>query len=98
MISDLKMPGRSGLEFLDMLTDRGCKVRHMGVISGYWTADALEHASDRGYRVFRKPSGIWEIEHWLRGLLPAMDDYPSLAEYFREGPPTCCPETADTSD
>jgi hypothetical protein len=37
----------------------------MGLMSGYWTPETLEYATEKGFRVFRKPVGIWEIDKWL---------------------------------
>jgi CheY-like chemotaxis protein len=65
LISDIKMPGVTGVQLLDKLFKRQCAVPYMGLMSGYWTPETLEYATEKGFRVFRKPVGIWEIDKWL---------------------------------
>ena len=65
LISDIKMPGVTGIQLLDKLIHRECPVPHMGLMSGYWTPETLEYATEKGFQIFRKPVGIWEIDKWL---------------------------------
>lgn len=65
IITDLNMPGTSGVKFIQKQLSRGCKVKKMAVMSGDWGDPALDIARDLGCKIFKKPFSIFEIKKWL---------------------------------
>ena len=69
LITDNQMPGMSGLELIQWMNDRGCKLpnHRKAVISGSWSHEEQEHALQLGCKIFQKPATIEEIHQWLDG-------------------------------
>lgn len=86
LLTDLKMPGVDGLQFLDGLHQRGCRIRNRAVISAYWTSATMLHAFHRGYRVFEKPAGIWDVGGWLESCAEQIKADRLLADHYRGTP------------
>ena len=55
IISDVNMMGANGIDFLEQLTQKGCKQRHFGIMSGGFSAADLARASELGCKLFTKP-------------------------------------------
>ncbi len=66
IITDLNMPGQSGMDFIENQIRRGCKVNHIAVMSGDWSDPGLNKARHMGLMVFLKPFSILHIRKWLR--------------------------------
>ncbi len=76
LLTDNRMPGISGLEFIDRQVKGGCKgkVANKAVLSGTWSQEELCQAQQLGCKVFEKPYRSEEIETWLEvqeKLIPA---------------------------
>lgn len=67
LLTDNRMPGMSGLEFVDRQVRGGCKgiVGNKAVLSGGWQPAELAEADRLGCQVFHKPYQIQEITAWL---------------------------------
>ena len=67
LITDNQMPGMSGLELIQWINDRGCKLANhpKAVISGSWSNEEHEQAQQLGCKIFQKPATIEEIHQWL---------------------------------
>ncbi|MBW6509174.1 MAG: response regulator [Desulfuromonadales bacterium] len=67
LITDNQMPGMSGLEFIQWIKDRGCKLpnNRRAVISGSWSNEEYEQAQHLGCKIFHKPASMKEIHQWL---------------------------------
>jgi len=65
IITDLNMPGTSGVKFIQRQFSYGCKVKKIAVMSGDWGDPALDIARDLGCKIFKKPFSILEIKKWL---------------------------------
>jgi CheY-like chemotaxis protein len=67
LITDNQMPGMSGLELIQWITDRGCKLpnHRRAVISGSWSSEDYDQAQQLGCKIFQKPASIDEIHRWL---------------------------------
>ncbi len=66
-ITDINMPGLTGLAFIDNQIRNGCKaiVLNKAVMSGAWTDSELDYARKLGCEVFRKPFESDQINTWL---------------------------------
>lgn len=67
IITDNQMPGMSGLEFLEHVRARGCKLPTTckAIISGNWAERDRAQAEASGCKVFHKPTSLDEILTWL---------------------------------
>ncbi len=65
IITDLNMPGTSGVKFIQKQLLHGCKVKKIAVMSGDWEDPALAIARELGCMIFKKPFSILEIKKWL---------------------------------
>ena len=65
IISDVSMPKVSGLEFVDNLRRKGCRIKHIALISGYWTDQDITRAEEIGATVFHKPFHPEVLSEWL---------------------------------
>lgn len=70
LITDNQMPGMTGLELLQQLDNKGCKLSNhrKAIISGSWTNEEYQQARQFGCKIFQKPAAIEEIHQWLDGL------------------------------
>lgn len=87
-ITDLQMPGMSGLDFIENQLNFGCRglTASTAVMSGGWTDGELERARRLGCRTFHKPFDLGEFISWveacekrinpLRGLAATHFDLP----------------------
>ena len=68
IITDVNMPGVSGLNFIENQIRKGCKVQHIAVMSGDWTDPGLKQAKEWGCQVFYKPFSIIKLKDWLDSI------------------------------
>lgn len=66
IISDLDMPRVNGIDLVERLQDKGCRCRHITIISGSGrpSLEMLEMARS-GVRYFPKPVELATINAWL---------------------------------
>lgn len=67
LIIDYRMPGMTGLEFIEMLVQRGCRgsTSNMLVISGNTGDIDMARVRTLGCTVMQKPVSFAELESWL---------------------------------
>lgn len=67
LLTDHTMPEMTGLEFLQMIQRKGCKIQpeRKAIISGNWLAEDLAAAARLGVRVFEKSSSKQQILNWV---------------------------------
>ncbi len=67
MITDNQMPGMTGLEFLEHVRARGCKLPNdsTAIISGNWSKQDHAQALKLGCKIFHKPTSLDAILDWL---------------------------------
>lgn len=75
VVSDNRMPGMTGVEFLDYLSSAECPLppERKALLTGDITQIEFSHAVERGYRVFRKPCSLESLDHWLAEIFPDLD-------------------------
>ena len=73
IITDLQMPLQEGLEFLQELAAKSCKVHRIAILSADISQQTLEHARRLGCRVFTKPDGIHDLLGWLDSEMAHLD-------------------------
>jgi DNA-binding response OmpR family regulator len=82
IISDLNMPFKRGLDFLEEQLSKGCRCRHLALMSGDFEEQDLERASALGITLFPKPFTINQIEAWLHAVEGRIDPARRLASWF----------------
>lgn len=65
LLSDVKMPGETGIELLQHLRCKPCMINRMGLISGCWTEDMREHAKSLEVPAFDKPADLDRLLSWM---------------------------------
>lgn len=65
VILDLNLDMASGLDFAETLRRRGCRARHVALMSGAWSGEDAARAATMGCRMLQKPFSITEIQAWL---------------------------------
>jgi two-component system response regulator FlrC len=65
IISDISMPKVDGLNFIEQLRKKGCKIKNIALISGYWTKDDIKKARKLGCTIFFKPVSPATLTEWL---------------------------------
>lgn len=84
IISDLNMPVKTGIDFLEEQINKGCKCRVFALMSGDLTTADLAWAASLGITVFKKPFTPSEINTWLDQLEKGFDPQRKLADWFLE--------------
>ena len=67
LLTDNRMPNMTGLEFIEVQSQRGCKAKaeNKAVMSGSWTQEERDKAHQLGCKIFKKPYRMNEILAWL---------------------------------
>ena len=86
IVSDLKMPNMTGLEFVENQIIRGCKALNFILISGSWSTSEMERAHELGCMTFNKPLGSRELFAWLDQCEKSIDPERKLWDWFRKDP------------
>lgn len=82
IISDLNMPFKRGLDFLEEQLSKGCRCKNMALMSGDLDQEDIERASGLKIKLFRKPFTIKEIEEWLREIEKTINPARKLSSWF----------------
>lgn len=71
VLSDNRMPEMTGLEFFLYQEQKGCKIPtgHKALISGDISWEEQKKAVSMGYKMFKKPTSLHLIDHWIDGIL-----------------------------
>lgn len=66
MISDFKMPQKTGIELFQLQAQRGCKIdkKMKAIMSGHSDEELLKKCADSGYRFFEKPFDCSDLSGW----------------------------------
>jgi len=84
IISDLRMPRVDGLQFMQAIADKHCRIPVRALMSGYWSAESLKRARQLGCHTFAKPMKVDSIFRWLD------ESAPRFATTVPVIPDSCC--------
>ncbi len=65
IISDIQMLRANGIDFVQQLIEKKCRLPHLAVISESWTEPDRRRAKEFGCKVFEKPLAILKLIEWL---------------------------------
>ena len=65
IISDVNMSGTNGIDFLEGLIQKGCRQRHIALMSGNFSGTDLTRASRLGCTLFSKPLAMAALIAWI---------------------------------
>lgn len=65
LLSDVKMPGDTGIDLFQHLRCKSCMIRRMGLISGCWTEETREQAKTLQVPAFSKPADLDRLISWM---------------------------------
>jgi len=65
IICDLNMPGPIGLDYIAEQIKNGCQVKHIAMMSGYWSVEDEKRAHELGCHILTKPFHVDELNDWL---------------------------------
>ena len=82
ILSDLKMPFKNGLDFIEEQIKKGCKCKHIALMSGFFTDDDVSYANLKGLKIFKKPFHLSEIIKWLGQVEKDIDPERKLSDLF----------------
>jgi DNA-binding response OmpR family regulator len=82
ILSDLNMPLKQGIDFLEDQLRKGCQCNNMALMSGDFTENDVSRAKSIGLMLFRKPFGISEIMEWIEGIEKTIDPDRKLTDRF----------------
>jgi DNA-binding response OmpR family regulator len=68
IISDVHMLGRSGIDFIEKLIEKGCNQKHFAVMSGAFTNEDRARASRLGCALFEKPADMEALRAWVEAV------------------------------
>ncbi len=66
IITDINMPGMSGLKFIEMQKIKGCISPYIAVMSATWSESEYQKARDFGCKVFEKPFSLIDLFNWMK--------------------------------
>ena len=81
VLSDLKMPIVDGLEFVRAQRAKGCHIRFVALMSGYWSEGDLLLARQYDCKIFQKPFPLSELYAWLDEVERQIDPSRCLASF-----------------
>ena len=82
ILSDVNMPIKNGLEFLEEQIKKGCRCKHFALMSGSFTDEEFYEAKSLGIKIFKKPFSVTEIINWLNEIEKDIVPTRKLANWF----------------
>ena len=87
ILSDVNMPIKNGLDFLEEQIKKGCRCKHIALMSGAFTDESVSKAKALGIKIFNKPFKITEIINWLDQIERDIEPDRKLSDWFFKGMP-----------
>lgn len=82
IISDVEMPFKDGLAFIEDQIGKGCRCNHIALMSGALTNAHFARAASLGLKIFKKPFRLEELSSWLDQVEKNIDPQRKLADWF----------------
>jgi len=82
IISDVEMPFKNGLDFIEEQINKGCRCKNIALMSGAFTNEHLVKAKSLGITIFEKPFQLVDINNWLDRIEKNIDPERRLADWF----------------
>jgi CheY-like chemotaxis protein len=86
IVSDLNMPSKKGIDFLQEQMAKGCRCRHLALMSGEFLPEDIEKASNLGIKIFNKPFSLTDIENWLVDIERKIEPARKLSDWYIKKP------------
>jgi DNA-binding NtrC family response regulator len=81
-LTDVTIPGLSGIEFIDAQTRVGCQVPNIALMSGGWAPEDLARCRRQGYLTLVKPFRMEAIADWLDACVKQISPDRILSDCF----------------
>ena len=83
VITDNMMPKMSGVDYLTLMTERGCKIKttQKALISAGLAEEQVKHVESLGCRYFRKPFKLADITAWVKECAEDIPDNRELSQF-----------------
>jgi len=82
ILSDLNMPIKKGLAFLEEQIKKGCKCKSMALMPGDFSDKDIERAAAFGIKIFKKPFTLAEIIEWLKAIEKDLNPNRKLSSWY----------------
>ena len=76
------MPIKTGIDFLEEQIKKGCKCKHLALMSGNFSDEDISRAKSLGANIFKKPFKLKEITNWLDQIEKDIDPKRQLSDWF----------------
>lgn len=80
ILTDINMPVMKGIDFIEKQLEKGCHCRHLALMSGDYTLDDMQRASELGLKFFKKPFAVADIFDWLDQIEQKINPHRQLTE------------------
>jgi DNA-binding NtrC family response regulator len=84
ILTDLDMPEMDGIRFIENIKKKNCKCRHVAVMSGNLSAEAMYQAVKLGCSAFEKPLNKETLFKWLDNIERKGQYSRELCDWFKE--------------
>lgn len=82
ILSDINMPVKNGLDFIEEQINKGCKCQHIALMSGDFSEEYISKAESLGIKIFKKPFKMTEITDWLDQVEQEIAAERKLTDWF----------------
>jgi CheY-like chemotaxis protein len=86
ILSDVNMPVKKGVDFLEEQISKGCKCKSLALMSGDFSAIDMERAASLGIKLFKKPFHLGELIRWLESVEKNTDPNRKLSSWYLNKP------------
>ena len=82
ILSDVNMPIKKGIDFLEEQIKKGCRCKHFALMSGEFSEEDVSKAKSLGIKIFEKPFKLAQIINWLDQIEKDTDQKRKLSDWF----------------
>ena len=82
ILSDVNMPIKKGIDFLEEQIKKGCRCKHFALMSGEFSEEDVSKAKSLGIKIFKKPFKLAQIINWLDQIEKDTDQKRKLSDWF----------------